>query len=149
MFKYKKLSRQDKTVLWDFLGKVDALFPIPLSHKQDIETLCDKLLDLGVVISAYNNLELAGVICGYINDTENKTAYLSVLCVSPEFQGQGIAKHLVEEFMRESKIQGMEEMFLYTRSTNERAIGLYKKLGFKEITSDREGDMKLHISFKG
>ena len=80
---------------------------------------------------------------------ESKIAYLSVLCVLPEFQGESVAKTLVEKFIEESKTAGMREMLLYTHSTNERAIGLYKKLGFEETVSDREGDIKLHISFKG
>ena len=143
---YRKITIENKMELLIFLKKSDSLFPIPLSHKQDLEVLSDKLLTSGVVVAAYHKDQLVGVACGYANNMENKTAYLSVLCVSLEFQGKSIAQNLVHMFIAECKKSGMKELFLYTHTTNKRAIALYKKLGFEEIASDRDGDIKLCIS---
>lgn len=144
MLVYKKLSRVNKVVLWEFLKKADLLFPIPLSYKQNLESLSDKLLDSGIVIAAYYDDTLAGVVCGYANDTENGQAYISVLCVLPEFQGKSIAIQLVEEFIKESKAANMRKIFLYTHNTNEKAIKLYQKIGFSSVDSDRNGDIKMY-----
>ena len=144
MLIYKKLSRVNKVVLWEFFKKSDSLFPIPLSHKQNLESLSDKLLNSGIVIAAYYDDAIAGVVCGYANDTENGQAYISVLCVLPEFQGKSIAIQLVEEFIKESKAANMGKIFLYTHNTNEKAIKLYQKIGFTPVESDRDGDIKMY-----
>ena len=144
MIVYRNIKNNEKTGLLKFLRQVDLLFPIPLSHKQNLEILSDKLLNLGVAIGAYYDEKLVGVICGYANDAEHGRAYISVLCVLTEFQGKSIAKNLVEEFIKECKVANMRKICLYTHSTNERAIGLYRKIGFSEIESDRDGDIRMY-----
>ncbi len=140
---YSELAIKDKTELLSFFKKADNLFPIPLSSKQELEVLTEKLLLLGKVVAACCENGLAGVICGYVNDTETKNAYVSVLCVLPEFQGKSIAKSLLERFISESAKAGMKKVFLYTHSTNQKAIRLYENFGFHSTLSDREGDIKL------
>ncbi len=141
--KYSELRIENKTELLNFLKKADTLFPISLSSKQNLTILAEKLLTVGKVIICYFENELAGVICGYINDTAEGNAYISVLCVLPEFQGKSIAKRLLERFVNESVKAGMKKVFLYTHSTNQKAIKLYENFGFHKTLSDREGDIKL------
>lgn len=134
MIIYRDIENYEKTELLNFFRQVDSLFPIPLSHKQDLEVLSEKLLAQGIVIGAYCKNDLVGVICGYANDAQSSRAYISVLCVSTEFQGKSIARTLVEKFVDECRKTGMVSAFLYTHQTNIAAQRLYKKMGFKEET---------------
>lgn len=133
---FKKCEDTDKGLLSKLFVKADSLFPIPLSHKQDLNLLSNKLLDNGIVVGSYYKNELVGAICGYANDTENGRAYVSVLCVLPEFQGNSIAKTLVGKFVQECRTVGMKSVFLYTHKTNIPAQRLYEKAGFKKETDE-------------
>lgn len=142
MTTYKKLESNGKNELLIFLRQIDSFFPIPLSRKQNLENLGDKLLVNGVVIGAYYKGRIIGMVGGYTNDLQNKRAYISVLCVLPEFQGKSIAKTLIAKFVQECSAEGMKSIFLYTHKTNIAAQRLYKKLGFKEeIDKNRPEDI--------
>ena len=136
----KKCEDTDKGLLLKLLVKADNLFPIPLSHKQNLNLLSNKLLANGIVIGSYYKNELVGVICGYANDTENGRAYVSVLCVLPEFQGNSIAKKLVEKFIGECRTSEMKSVSLYTHKTNTVAQKLYEKIGFAKGIDEKRPD---------
>lgn len=56
--------------------------------------------------------------------------YIQLLCVKPEYQGQGIGKNLLcSIFQIENKIS---KLSLVTRRVNSSAVAFYKKLGFEE-----------------
>ncbi len=54
------------------------------------------------------------------------------LVVHPEFQRQGMATRLLEQVCNEAREQGAEKVFLEVRESNQKAISLYKKFGFRE-----------------
>lgn len=145
MILYKKCDKKEEDKLVNFMKKTDRLFPIPLSKKQNIGQLCKKLLLLGVVIAAYSQDDIVGALCGYSNNKEEGKAYISVLGVLPEYQGKSIAKSLIQKFIAHCTDEHMKSIVLYTHKTNEKAIALYKKSGFAEIESDREGDIKFYL----
>ena len=57
----------------------------------------------------------------------------------PDYRGRGIGGELMEVTMAAAKEAGFREIRLDCRSSNERAIKLYKKLGFRRIASLRTG----------
>lgn len=50
--------------------------------------------------------------------------------VSSEFRGQGIAKQMLKELLKQSEKIGMEEFTLEVRVSNKVAIHIYEQLGF-------------------
>lgn len=50
--------------------------------------------------------------------------------VLPEFRGQGIGEQLLAACIAKARTKGITRIELETRIDNERAIGLYRKLGF-------------------
>ena len=60
----------------------------------------------------------------------SETSGLVVIAVHPDFQGEGHAAALLEEFERKSKLFGCRAMQLSVRSDNEKAIRSYLKNGW-------------------
>ncbi len=94
---------------------------------------------------AYNTLspdKLFGFI-GYAQVFDE--AHIMNLAVAEEFRRKGIGVLLVEEAIKHSKTKGIESMTLEVRVSNNKALGLYKKVGFKsagirpDYYPDREG----------
>lgn len=58
-------------------------------------------------------------------------AHITLLAVDPRFQGQGVGQWLLLQLMTASHQRGLERATLEVRASNQRAIHLYEKLGFK------------------
>ena len=143
--KYQTLGNGDisENQLYDFLYLVKNEFPIPLDDKTDLKETTKKLLSLGDVIVLVSEGEIVGLVAGYNNDLETKKSYISLLALLQEHRGSGLATSLVESFIKKATNSGMEKIFLFTHSTNTKAVNLYKKLGFYEVELRPNGDYML------
>ena len=65
-------------------------------------------------------------------------AQLLLIGVSPDWQGVGVGGQLLKELINRSKDQGRKLIYLEVRSGNERAIRLYRSLGFIDIGVRRD-----------
>ena len=63
--------------------------------------------------------------------------YLSKMGLASEFQGRGLGRRLVDEYIKEGKSLGFGRFRLDVHADNAAAIGLYKKSGF---TVDRQAE---------
>lgn len=60
-------------------------------------------------------------------------AEFRMLAVDPAAQGRGVGKALTRACMDRAVELGYPALVLYTRSWNETAIGMYKRLGFERV----------------
>ncbi|MGY5846889.1 GNAT family N-acetyltransferase [Salegentibacter sp. HM20] len=97
-----------------------------------------KLLSFGNIIIACDSQNIKGLIMFYNNDSKNQEAYISVIAVTPEFQGQGISSELIRFSIRESKNNKMKSLYVKTWPENKAAIKLYEKNGFMILRVDKE-----------
>ena len=65
-------------------------------------------------------------------------AHLLLIGVSPDWQGVGVGAQLLKELINRSREQGRKLIYLEVRSGNERAIRLYRSLGFIDIGVRRD-----------
>ena len=65
-------------------------------------------------------------------------AQLLLIGVSPDWQGVGVGGQLLKELINRSQDQGQKLIYLEVRSGNERAIRLYRSLGFMDIGVRRD-----------
>lgn len=66
----------------------------------------------------------------------NNLGSLLSICVMPQFRGTEIASTLLKEFENQLNKTNITKYTLSVYKTNARAIGFYKKMGFKNISFD-------------
>ena len=77
-------------------------------------------------------------------------AYICALAISKKFQRQGIAKKAVQMLLE--KLRDIKLIDLVTHPENEKAISLYKSLGFEQVGGQMEnyfndGEPKIRMVF--
>ncbi len=98
----------------------------------------------GVVTAPTRQLFVArldGVICGTTqlvlppknNEAQGHSVQLTTNFVAPWARGYGLAKMLLEDVEKHSKNEGYAVVNLDVRETMERAIALYKSMGYEEF----------------
>tara|TARA_R110002072_G_scaffold5527_5_gene35365 strand:+ start:5392 stop:5826 length:435 start_codon:yes stop_codon:yes gene_type:complete len=60
-------------------------------------------------------------------------SHLLNVCVSPEFQGDGLGRILVAHMLKCAESSGASCVFLEVRPSNKVACSLYSSLGFKQV----------------
>ncbi len=78
--------------------------------------------------------KIAGVICTAVYGYESKggpIAWVREVAVSPEFQGRGIGRALIESTLQYGVERSAVRSFLMADDCNAGAIALYKKIGFE------------------
>ncbi|MEJ2619728.1 MAG: ribosomal protein S18-alanine N-acetyltransferase [Candidatus Thiodiazotropha sp.] len=60
-------------------------------------------------------------------------AHILNICVSPEWQRQGLGEKLMRRLLKLAAQHGAETAFLEVRVSNQAALRLYEKIGFVEV----------------
>lgn len=95
-----------------------------------IQSECEK----GLFYKIEKNDKIAGILRTGRN---GKTAQIKHLCVSEDFRGEGIAKRLCAEFLKENT-----KVTVWTGRENKAALNLYKSFGFTEDKTNSTVYMK-------
>ncbi|NMB43633.1 MAG: ribosomal protein S18-alanine N-acetyltransferase [Clostridiales bacterium] len=113
---------------------------------EDIERVCEiekdtfslpwKASDFEAAIQDTNNIYLVAQVddmlvayCGLWGIVGE--GHINNVAVAKEYRHQGIAYKMLSELIKEARLRGIETFTLEVRISNEGAINLYKKLGFK------------------
>ncbi|MBI3895231.1 MAG: GNAT family N-acetyltransferase [Acidobacteria bacterium] len=74
--------------------------------------------------------------CGMVLTSlvQDRVAHITQLCVAPEFQGQGIGLRLIAQVLATLRQRGFEAVTLTVTASNTRALRLYEKLRFSNLT---------------
>jgi ribosomal protein S18 acetylase RimI-like enzyme len=75
--------------------------------------------------------ELAGVVLTSL--VAPRVAHVTQICVMPGYQRQGIGRRLMESAMEALRARGIERLSLTVTASNERAVRLYRNIGFHTI----------------
>ncbi len=127
-----------KEQLLRFLQKVDNSFPVPLSKKVHLLEYADKLISLSDIYAEIKDGKILSAVIGYNKNVENKIAYISIVATVKEAQGKGLAKGLIKRFIEDCKNKGMVCVHLYTHTTNNIAIKMYRDMGFVDYEVENE-----------
>jgi ribosomal protein S18 acetylase RimI-like enzyme len=81
--------------------------------------------------------ELAGVVLTSL--VAPRVAHITQICVMPGYQRHGIGRGLMESAMDSLRTRGVEELSLTVTAANERAVRLYRNIGFNTIKTFTAG----------
>lgn len=126
-----KMNCSDREDLIGHLERCDRLFDPPLSSRVDIRRYADKIRTRGVTFEAWHAGIVGGLVAGYFNDPLKRKAYITVVSVESHLQGIGIAHTLLKQALTHAERLGFAEIHLEVDTQNEKAMGLYEKLGFE------------------
>ncbi|NMM42306.1 ribosomal protein S18-alanine N-acetyltransferase [Pseudoalteromonas arctica] len=101
------------------------------THPWTINTMQSCLAGRYFNLAAFNEQQIIGF---YIGEKAGPDFTLMDICVAPDFQGQGIAKQLLAAFIEYGEKHHADNLFLEVRETNTRAIALYERAGFSEMS---------------
>ncbi len=73
---------------------------------------------------------IAGFLCAWVVGGE---LHINNLAVHPGYRRRGVASQLLEEMLCRAKALGATAGYLEVRASNEAAIALYQRYGFKEV----------------
>jgi len=100
--------------------------------EQELATLPGKYADpAGAILLAEHNGQIAG--CVAVRPLKDDICEMKRLYVREEFRGLSAGRKLAEAIIEKARQSGYKKMQLDTLQRLNRAIGLYAKLGFKEI----------------
>ncbi len=100
-------------------------------NRNSINELAEKFAKYAKVISIIAGNDSIGFAAFYCNDTEGKTAYLSLIATAENMQRKGIGRILIDEVQRISVEAGMKKLRLEVNNSNSKAISFYIKNGFE------------------
>lgn len=89
----------------------------------------------GYIFFAKYNDEIVGVI-SLIN--QNTFFELSKMAVNPKYQGLKIGQKLIDYVINFAHQENWDSITLYSHRSLEKAISLYKKVGFKEVPVEKD-----------
>lgn len=89
----------------------------------------------GRLLVAFEGDEAAG--CGAFRKLESDICEMKRLFVRPKHQGKAIGSALARALIENARAAGYSRMRLDTMLTMQRAIAMYRSLGFREIPSYR------------
>lgn len=84
--------------------------------------------DLLGIFSPYSRQQLLGMGCFWSILEE---AHITIVGVHPRYQGQGLGQALVYALLKTASDRNLERATLEVRASNQAAISLYQKFGFK------------------
>lgn len=89
----------------------------------------------GRLLLAFEGENVAG--CGALRRLQGDVCEMKRLYVRPEHQGKSIGAALAQELIEQAREAGYARMRLDTMPSMVRAVALYRRLGFQEISAYR------------
>ena len=111
----------------------------------DIEKYAQKLLENAHVVILKDDDEFIGLYALYVNNFDEKIAYLSSIGVLEQFKGKQYSTRLIEDAISRAKITGMHQIKLEVMTKYDRAINFYKKFNFQLYSEDTNNPTTVYM----
>lgn len=102
----------------------------------DLEAYLEKIDRNAEIITHIIRGECAGFVVFYCNDTASNIAFITLILVSPQFRGAGVATELLSAVFSVIKKRGFKSCDLQVKKNNTSAISLYENKGFRIVRDD-------------
>jgi ribosomal protein S18 acetylase RimI-like enzyme len=135
LINYRFLTKEDFAALHAAFNEAfsDYVIPFALSESQLENHIAANAVDLNNSVGAFSDGKIIGfTLNGFGLWNGKSTVYDAGTGVIPNFRGKGIAAGIFEFMTPALKQSGVEQILLEVITVNEKAVRLYRKLGFRE-----------------
>ena len=133
-----QLNTAKKEDISEHFHKCSSLFTPTLSEKVNIEEYAKKIRLYAHTFEAWIENSLVGLNAIYLNQTEQKTGFITNISVDSQIMGLGIGKIMLQQSLEYAKNIGFEFINLETHISNHKAISFYLKNGFSIFLCNEE-----------
>lgn len=136
MLSYRLLSAADSASLYQcFLEAFsDYQVDMRMSEQQLAQRLGRDGVQMEISAGAFDDERMIGFYMNAAGDWQGKqTAYDAGTGVIPDYRRRGVGKELFEFMVPKLKERSVSQYLLEVLCSNERAVALYRKLGFIEV----------------
>lgn len=121
----------------------DRSMSLPPLTRPQIESWVNKLVDRGRNILASHNGELIGHVAFMPADKDEPEI---IVFIASEYQNRGLGTELCRQAMAHAAENGHSALRLHVNADNERALVVYRSLGFVEVDrEDKRIEMRLAL----
>lgn len=125
--------------------KCDNTFTLSVTGRVCFSELFEKIHKYAIFLSVKCDCckngdtdSTAGYAAMYANDTESLTAYISLICISKNYQRHHLGTALIQECMSKAQDAGMKQIRLEVLKRDAHAIRFYEACGFKKESNATE-----------
>lgn len=129
---------------------LEKYFYVETTDREVLANPQDYIIDRGgMIFFAREGEEILGTVA--LMKMEDDVYEFTKMAVSTQARGKGIGQQLMQHTIDYAQAQDWKELIIYTNSTLEDAVHIYKKYGFEEITIEPENpydraDIKMRLS---
>ena len=124
LFSIRRMREKD---LEEILAIEEASYRVPWSRRAFQAELGARHA-FSLVLGQSNPPFVLGYVCSWLTLDE---CHILNLAIHPSFRRMGLASQLIDHLLDTCQERGILHYFLEVRETNEKAITLYRKYGFK------------------
>ena len=120
--------------LSDHLRRCDEDFTPALSDRVSLSAYAEKLFHHATRFEAWESGILVGLVAAYLNDPQNKSAFISSVSILEAWRGVGIAGKLLDQCVQQARDSNYTEIRLDVSPSKAGAVIMYQRRGFKALT---------------
>lgn len=119
-----------KETIKNIIIKYDELFTKSVVKSLNFEDLIDKISCNANVISACINGQVAGYCAYYMNDSESREAYITLIAVDEDFRANHLGTIMLDYIKAVAVVNGFSVIRLEVHNDNINAIRFYEHNNF-------------------
>ena len=136
MLSYRLLTAADFSSLYACFLEAFSDYQVDMQISEQLfaQRLTRDGVQLEISTAAFDEDRMIGFYMNALGDWQGKlTAYDAGTGIIPDYRGRGVAQELFAFTVSRLKERGVSQYLLEVLTANERAIALYRKLGFVEV----------------
>lgn len=103
------------------------------TYVEDVNVYVDKLGKHAERFEAWSDRQLVGLLACYVNNTTTREAFITMVCVLPDYSGRGIASELLKNTLQYCASQNFDSVMLEVVNNNPAALKIYERKGFVKV----------------
>lgn len=124
--------------LQEFIDKIDAQLPTPLSNRIDLDAYTEKLYTKAHICAEKVDGCIVSLVAGYTKNMADNMSYITLVGTLASARRRGYAEKLMKEYISYCRSRKIRGIHLHTEHKNTAAIALYTMLGFESYKIENE-----------